>query len=256
MIIKNNYTLLAFIATLFTWIVTTLGSSMVFFFKKINKNILDICLGVSAGIMLSASFFSLLNPAFEYVKDIKKTPSIIVTIGFLLGCMFICLINKIFQKKSKKKINQNTFLLLLSITMHNIPEGLAIGIAFGTVKYGLGASSLTNAILLSIAIGIQNFPEGAAVSLPLRREKYSRIKSFIYGSLSAIVEPIFGVIGALLTLKIKNLMPLFLSFAAGAMVLVIIQELIPESQTSKNKTVVYLFTIAGFAIMMILDTMF
>ena len=144
--------------------------------------------------------------------------------------------------------------MILSITMHNIPEGLAVGIAFGSVKYLLNGSTLTNAFILALAIGLQNFPEGSAISLPLRREGYSRIKAFIYGSLSALVEPIFGVIGALLTIKIQCLMPLFLSFAAGAMIYVVIQELIPESQTNNNKSLMSLFSLIGFSIMMILDT--
>jgi len=140
--------------------------------------------------------------------------------------------------------------------MHNIPEGLAVGIAFGSIKYNIGTANLTSAIMLALAIGLQNFPEGSAISLPLRREKYSRFKSFLYGTLSAIVEPIFGVIGAILTLKINNLMPILLSFAAGAMIYVIIQELIPESQTNENKSLMAIFTIIGFTVMMILDTAF
>lgn len=247
----HNYTLLALYATLFTWLLTILGSSMVFFVKKITKTYMDLSLSVAAGIMLSASFLSLLNPAFENAKLLKQIPWLIVSIGFLLGSLFIYLTDKFITKKENKK----TSLLILSITMHNIPEGLAVGIAFGSIKYGISGASLTNAILLALAIGLQNFPEGSAVSLPLRRENNSRFKSFIYGSLSAIVEPIFGVIGALLTIKISYLMPLFLSFAAGAMIYVIVKELIPESQTNKNKSLITLFFILGFLIMMILDTL-
>ena len=143
--------------------------------------------------------------------------------------------------------------MILSITLHNIPEGLAVGIAFGSIKYHIADANLTNALLLALAIGLQNFPEGSAISLPLRRENYSRTKAFIYGSLSAIVEPIFGVIGAILTIKLTTFMPIFLSFAAGAMIYVIIEELIPESQTNKNKALMALFTLIGFIIMMILD---
>lgn len=247
----HNYTLLALYATLFTWLLTILGSSMVFFVKKITKTYMDLSLSVAAGIMLSASFLSLLNPAFENAKLLKQIPWLIVSIGFLLGSLFIYLTDKFITKKENRK----TSLLILSITMHNIPEGLAVGIAFGSIKYGISGASLTNAILLALAIGLQNFPEGSAVSLPLRREKNSRFKSFIYGSLSAIVEPIFGVIGALLTIKISYLMPLFLSFAAGAMIYVIVKELIPESQTNENKSLITLFFILGFLIMMILDTL-
>ena len=256
MLLTTNYTLLALYATIFTWFVTLLGSSMVFFFKKINKNFMDASLGIAAGIMMSASFWSLLNPAINTAKDLKQLAWLIVTIGFISGGIFIFINNKIFQKKFRFKFNKNKsiILMILSITMHNIPEGLAVGIAFGSIKYGIKGASITNAVLLALGIGLQNFPEGSAISLPLRREGYSRKKAFIYGSLSAIVEPIFGVIGALLTMKIQNLMPIFLSFAAGAMIYVIVQELIPESQTNKNKSLMALFTLIGFGIMMILDT--
>lgn len=258
MIHSNNYTILALFATLFTWFITMLGSSMVFFFKKINKNIMDASLGIAAGIMMSASFWSLLNPAITNAIELKQRPWVVVSIGFLLGGLFIFITDKIFQKKIKRK-NRNEkrlFLMILSITMHNIPEGLAIGIAFGSIKYNIVSANITGALMLSLAIGLQNFPEGSAISLPLRRENYSRIKSFIYGSLSAIVEPIFGVIGALITLKIRSIMPILLSLAAGAMIYVIIQELIPESQTNDNKSLMAIFSIIGFTLMMILDTAF
>ena len=249
----HNYTLLALYATIFTWVLTILGSSMVFFFKKINKNFMDASLGIAAGIMMSASFWSLLNPAIENSKNLNQISWLVVTTGFMLGGIFIFITDKIFQKKLTSK-NKRLSLMILSITMHNIPEGLAVGIAFGSIKYGLNSSTITNSVMLALAIGLQNFPEGSAISLPLRREGYSRTKSFIYGSLSAIVEPIFGLIGALLIIKIQHLMPVFLSFAAGAMIYVIIQELIPESQTNNNKSLMALFTLIGFSIMMILDT--
>lgn len=256
--ITNNYTILALYATIFTWLITALGSATVFFFKKINKNIMDASLGIAAGIMMSASFWSLLNPAIENAKILNQTPWIIVSIGFILGGLFIFITDKVFQKKlsKKNKKQKGIMLMILSITMHNIPEGLAVGIAFGSIKYNIGTANLTSAIMLALAIGLQNFPEGSAISLPLRREKYSRFKSFLYGTLSAIVEPIFGVVGAILTLKINNLMPILLSFAAGAMIYVIIQELIPESQTNENKSLMAIFTIIGFTVMMILDTAF
>jgi ZIP family zinc transporter len=224
---------------------------MVFFFKKVNKTYMDISLSIASGIMLSASFWSLLNPAVENARILKQLPCLVITVGFIFGSSFLLFTDKIFNKKTNKKLS----LLILSITMHNIPEGLAIGIAFGSLKYGTNGSSLTSAISLAIAIGLQNFPEGSAVSLPLRRENYSRFKSFLYGSLSAIVEPIFGVIGAILTIKISFLMPSLLSFAAGAMIYVIIKELIPESMSSNNKTLMTIFFIIGFSIMMILDTL-
>lgn len=249
----HNYTLLALYATIFTWVLTILGSSMVFFFKKINKNFMDASLGIAAGIMMSASFWSLLNPAIENSKNLNQISWLVVTTGFMLGGIFIFITDKIFQKKLTSK-NKRLSLMILSITMHNIPEGLAVGIAFGSIKYGLNSATITNSVMLALAIGLQNFPEGSAISLPLRREGYSRTKSFIYGSLSAIVEPIFGLIGALLIIKIQHLMPVFLSFAAGAMIYVIIQELIPESQTNNNKSLMALFTLIGFSIMMVLDT--
>ena len=249
----HNYTLFALYATIFTWLLTVLGSSMVFFFKKINKNFMDASLGIAAGIMMSASFWSLLNPAIENAKNLKQISWLVVTIGFLLGGIFIFITDRLFQKKLNTK-NKRLSLMILSITMHNIPEGLAVGIAFGSIKYGLDSATITNAIMLALAIGLQNFPEGSAISLPLRREGYTRTKSFLYGCLSAIVEPIFGLLGAILTIKIQHLMPIFLSFAAGAMIYVIIQELIPESQTNDNKSLMALFTLIGFSIMMILDT--
>lgn len=251
-----NYTLFALYATLFTWFITMLGSSTVFFFKRINKNVMDASLGIAAGIMMSASFWSLLNPAISNAKEIKQTPWIVISVGFIFGGLFIFITDKIFQKKLNKKSRsqKRLILMILSITMHNIPEGLAIGIAFGSIKYHIASANITGALMLTLAIGLQNFPEGSAISLPLRRENYSRTKSFIYGSLSAIVEPLFGVIGALITLKIKYLMPFLLSFAAGAMIYVIIQELIPESQTNENKSLMAMFSIIGFTIMTILDT--
>lgn len=256
MFLKDNYVLYALLATTFTWLLTVLGSGMVYFFRKINKNIMDASLGIAAGIMMSASFWSLLSPAIENAKVLKQIPWLVVSIGFILGGSFIFIADKIFQLKTKNSKNKNKrlSLMVLSITMHNIPEGLAVGIAFGSIKYMIDGATLTNAILLALAIGLQNFPEGSAISLPLRRDGKTRAKSFLYGSLSAIVEPIFGVIGALLTVKIRYLMPLFLSFASGAMIYVIIQELIPESQTNKNKSFMAICTLLGFTIMMILDT--
>lgn len=256
MYIPKNYTMYALFATTFTWLLTVLGSSMVFFFKKINKNFLDASLGIASGIMMSASFWSLLNPAINTAISLNQIPWLIISIGFIMGGIFIFITDKIFQKKyrSKNSKEKRLALMILSITMHNIPEGLAVGIAFGSIKYMIEGANITNALMLTLAIGIQNFPEGSSISLPLRREGKTRFKSFIYGSLSAIVEPIFGFIGAILTIKIRYMMPVFLSFAAGAMIYVIVQELIPESQTNQNKSIMALFTLIGFTIMMILDT--
>lgn len=246
--------LLAFIATIFTWFVTLLGSALVFLFKKINKTILDSMLSLSAGVMIAASFFSLIKPSIEMSISLGMNKIISTSIGFLCGGLLIFLMDKFFSKKldSTKK---RSFMLIASITLHNIPEGLAVGVAFGSIMYNLEGASIISAALLALGIGIQNFPEGAAVSIPLRREGMSRLKSFIYGGLSAIVEPFSGVIGALLVLKIRFILPFLLSFAAGAMIYVVVSELVPESQTNKNKGLISMFSLIGFTIMMVLDVL-
>lgn len=246
--------LLAFIATIFTWFVTLLGSALVFLFKKVNKTILDSMLSLSAGVMIAASFFSLIKPSIEMSISLGMNKIISTSIGFLCGGLLIFLMDKFFSKKldSTKK---RSFMLIASITLHNIPEGLAVGVAFGSIMYNLEGASIISAALLALGIGIQNFPEGAAVSIPLRREGMSRLKSFIYGGLSAIVEPISGVIGALLVLKIRFILPFLLSFAAGAMIYVVVSELVPESQTNKSKGLISMFSLIGFTIMMILDVL-
>ena len=246
--------LLAFIATIFTWFITTLGAAIVYFFKKINKNILDAMLSLAAGVMIAASFFSLIAPSIEMAKALGMNKIIITSVGFICGGLLLILLDKIFSKRisnSKKRC----LMLVLSITLHNIPEGLAIGVAFGSIIYHLDGATIASAMALAIGIGIQNFPEGIAVSMPLRREGLSRTKSFLYGGLSGIVEPIAGVLGALLVLKIRIVLPFFLAFAAGAMIYVVVSELVPESQTNKNKTLITMFSLIGFTIMMILDVL-
>lgn len=245
----------ALIAGTFTFIVTALGSAVVFCFKKINRTFLDGMLGFSAGVMIAASFFSLLNPALTLCDSIKVNPWITVSIGFLLGGLLLFFGDKIFSKfiTKKQKASKRLFMLVLSITLHNIPEGLALGVAFGSVKYNIEGATVIAAIILSIGIALQNFPEGSAVSLPLRREGMSSKKSFLIGSLSAIVEPISAVIGAYLVLKIRYILPYLLAFAAGAMIYVVVEEIIPESQTNKSKDLMALFTIIGFLVMMVLD---
>lgn len=247
--------LLAFIATMFTWFVTALGASIVFFFKKVNKTILDCMLSISAGVMIAASFWSLLAPSIEMAENLGLNKIIMPTLGFLSGGLLLLIIDKIFQKKNKtiSDKKKRSLMLISSITLHNIPEGLAVGVAFGSVMYGLEGATILSAIGLAIGIGIQNFPEGTAVSVPLRREGLSRTKAFLYGQLSGIVEPISGVIGALLVLKIRFVLPYFLAFAAGAMIYVVAEELIPESQTNKHKSLISICTLIGFAIMMVLD---
>ena len=242
-----NPIILAFLATIFTFLITSLGASIVFIFKNIKKDIMDICLSISAGIMLSASFFSLINPSIELSNKLNIS-LIFVFIGFILGGLLILVGNKIYN-------NNKTSNLIFSITLHNIPEGLAIGVAFGSILYNLEGATLSSAFILALGIGIQNFPEGSAISLPLRRNGLSRKKSFLIGSLSGIVEPISGIIGCLLALQVQYILPFLLSFAAGAMIYVVIIELIPESQTNEKKDLMALFSIIGFTIMMILDVM-
>ena len=245
------------IATLFTFFITSLGSSIVFFFKKVNKTILDAMLGFAAGVMISASYYSLLKPASEMASTIGLNIWLSCSLGFISGGLFLFISDKVFNRLLKNNKNSNQIkrivLLITSITIHNIPEGLAIGVAFGSLAYNLEGANLLSAIVLAIGIGLQNFPEGSAVSLPLRREGLSPTKSFIFGSLSGIVEPIAGLIGVMLVIKIRLLLPFFLAFAAGAMIYVVIEELIPESQTNKKKDLMAFTSIIGFTIMMILD---
>lgn len=244
------------IATTFTFLITALGSALVFVFRKPNKNLMDAMLGFAAGVMISASFWSLLNPAIEMSNNLKFIPWITVTIGFLFGGIFLFVGDKIYDNLVKNHKNKRSFMLILSITLHNIPEGMAIGVAFGSILYGLDGASVLTASLLALGIGIQNFPEGTAISLPLKRDGYSNKKAFLYGSLSGIVEPIAGVIGCIMVQKVKYILPFILAFAAGAMIYVVVQELIPESQNNEKKDLMALFTLIGFAVMMILDLAF
>lgn len=252
-----NHIVQAFLATTFTFLITVLGAAIVFFFKKVNKTFMDGMLGFAAGVMIAASFWSLLSPSIEMANSLNLNSWLIATLGFLSGGILLFISDKIFDILDKNKNNNSSkkrvMMLISSITMHNIPEGLAVGIAFGSISYGLEGATIISACLLALGIGLQNFPEGSAVSVPLLREGYSRKKAFLYGSLSAIVEPISGVIGALLVLKIRLLLPFLLAFAAGAMIYVVVEELIPESQTNKKKDYMALFTLIGFSIMMILD---
>ena len=255
-----NHVVQALIATLFTWAVTALGAALVFFFKKVRKGIMDAMLGFAAGVMIAASFWSLLSPAIEMAENLNMVTWLVAFLGFFSGGLLLFIGDKIFNKLDKKK-NNNTktdsfkrcLMLIFSITLHNIPEGLAVGVAFGSLAYGLDGATLAAACLLAFGIGIQNFPEGTAVSVPLRREGMSRKKAFFFGQLSGVVEPIAGILGALLVIKIRLLLPFLLAFAAGAMIYVVVEELIPESQTNKKKDLMALFTLIGFSIMMILD---
>lgn len=252
-----NYPIQALIASLFTWGITSLGAAVVFLFKKVNKNTMDAMLGLSAGVMLAATFWSLLSPALEMAENLKLISWLIVSLGVLSGGLLLFCGDKIFDRITKKKTNSHSIkrslMLIFSITLHNIPEGMAIGVAFGSVFYNLEGATLAAAVMLAIGIGIQNFPEGSAVSLPLRREGMSPQKAFFFGMLSGIVEPISAVVGAILVIKVQVLLPILLSFAGGAMIYVVVQELIPESQTNKKKDIMALFTILGFLLMMIFD---
>ena len=255
--------LLAFVATLFTWGLTALGASMVFFFKSINKKVLNSMLGFAAGVMIAASFWSLLNPAIAMAEKNGSVPWVPAVVGFLCGGAFLLLIDKLLphlhmglatdKAEGIKTSWQRSVLLVLAITLHNIPEGLAVGVLFGALANNPDTGMLAGAVALAIGIGIQNFPEGAAVSIPLRREGFSRLKAFNYGQLSGIVEPVAGVIGAYLVLSVTPILPYALSFAAGAMIFVVVEELIPESQTGNETDLSTIGAMLGFATMMLLD---
>jgi ZIP family zinc transporter len=251
----------ALCATMFTWGVTMLGASLVFFFKTFHKRVLDGMLGFAAGVMIAASFWSLLAPSIEMARAQGRIAWLPAAGGFLLGGAFLRLVDFLlphlhagFEKAEGIKTHwQKTVLLVLAITLHNIPEGLAVGVAFGAIGLGGGAATLGGAVALAIGIGLQNFPEGTAVSVPLRREGLSRAKSFFWGQLSGIVEPMAGVLGAVAVLKARPLLPWALAFAAGAMIYVVIEEVIPESQVGGNTDTATLGAMAGFVLMMILD---
>lgn len=247
--------LMAFIATIFTWFITLLGSGIVYFFKNINKTILDSMMSLAAGVMIAASYFSLIAPSIEMSISLGINKIFATSIGFLCGGLLIYFMDKIFSIKNHSNKKRRCFMLISSITLHNIPEGLAVGVAFGSILYHIEGATIASAIGLALGIGIQNFPEGAAVSMPLRREGMSRGQAFFYGQLSGIVEPIAGVIGALLVLKIRIILPFLLSFAAGAMIYVVVKELIPECQTNKNSGLISMFSLLGFTIMMVLDVL-
>jgi ZIP family zinc transporter len=249
----------------FTWLVTALGAAVVFFIKDVRKGFMDTLLGFTAGVMLAASFWSLLNPAIEMAQLSwsHQWAWVPVAIGFLGGAIFLFSLDQLLphlhlnepiEKSEGVKTNWNrTVLLVLAITLHNIPEGLAIGVAFGAVAEGIPGADLAGAIALTIGIGIQDFPEGLAVSLPLRRFGMSRTKSFLWGQLSGIVEPIAAVAGVALVMMAQSILPYALAFAAGAMIYVVVEEVIPESQSNGHNDKATLGLMFGFVIMMALD---
>lgn len=252
----------ALLAGLFTFGLTALGGVPVFFSREMSRNFLDSCLGAAAGIMIAASFWSLLEPAIEMAESMGMTPWLPVLTGFLAGGFFLLALDRVLPHLHRgKDISeaegvhttwQRTTLLILTITLHNIPEGLAVGVAFGAAASGMGDAELGRALALTLGIGLQNFPEGAAIALPLRREGWSAVKSCSYAALSGVVEPIAAVVGAMLVGMTQLMLPFALAFAAGAMIFVVTEELIPEAeQNGSDLPTVGL--LIGFAIMMVLD---
>ena len=273
---QNNPIIQALYAGLFTWILTACGAGLVFFFKSTNRKLLDASLGFTGGVMIAASFWSLLSPAIEYVElqnelGLSSTPVWLPpAIGFFAGALFLYFIDKLIphlhlfakvdEAEGPKTDLKKTVLLVLAIAIHNIPEGLAVGVAFGALAspdlLGLDGSSvftIGSAVALGMGIGIQNFPEGFAVSMPLRRMGVSKLKSWQWGQLSAIVEPIFAVIGAAIVMTVLPILPYALAFAAGAMIFIVVEEVIPESQRGGNTDLATMGLIAGFIVMMCLD---
>lgn len=262
-LINYDPVILALGATLFTWFLTALGSSMVFFFKTIRKKLLNSMLGFAAGVMIAASFWSLLMPAIDMAEESGAVKWVPPLIGFLAGGAFLLMVDKILphlhlgmRKEKAEGIKtqwRRSILLVLAITLHNIPEGLAVGVVFGALAANPEPALLASGIALALGIGLQNFPEGAAVSIPLRREGLSRLKAFNYGQMSGIVEPIAGVLGAYLVIIVTPILPYALSFAAGAMIFVVVEELIPESQAGQETDFSTIGAMVGFATMMFLD---
>lgn len=255
--------LAAFLATLFTWGLTALGASLVFFFRKMSRGLFDGMLGFAGGVMVAASFWSLLAPGIEMSKGEGFQKVIPAVLGFSLGALFIFGLDKLLphlhinfkmaEKEGVKTPWQKSVLLTLAITLHNIPEGLAIGVLFGGAAIGLDGASVGAAVALALGIGLQNFPEGFAVAMPLRGQGMSRWRSFNYGQLSAIVEPLAAVLGALAVMTFQPILPYALCFAAGAMMFVVVEEVIPEAQQERFTDVATLGFIGGFIIMMTLD---
>jgi ZIP family zinc transporter len=253
----------ALFATIFTWAVTALGAAFVFVNKTLSNKLVDLMLGFAAGVMIAASFFSLLLPSIDMAQSAGLPGWLPAVVGFLFGGAFLYAIDKILphlhpglatdQSEGIKTHWQRSVLLVLAITLHNFPEGLAVGVAFGAVAAGIPSASLTSALALALGIGLQNFPEGMAVSMPLRAEGLSRRKAFMLGQASGLVEPIAAVLGAVAVIAMQSLLPYALGFAAGAMIYVVVEELIPESQRDESTDVATIGAMVGFALMMFLD---
>lgn len=263
---KLNPVLQAFLATCFTWAVTALGASFVFFNKKPNRKVFDSMLGFTAGVMIAVSFFSLLNPAIAMSKGKSFPVCFPAAVGFIIGSFFFLVLDRLtphlhmyLTKKQAEGVKTKlpvSYLLVLAITLHNIPEGLAVGIAFGALAFGQTSATFAGAVALAIGIGIQNFPEGLSVAMPLRSRGMSRLKSFWFGQLSGMVEPIAALIAALNVSVFQPLLPYALSFAAGAMIYVVVEEVIPESHRGGNADLATISTLIGFVFMMVLDVSF
>ena len=247
----------------FTWSLTALGAAVVFLTRSFHQRLLDGMLGLAGGVMVAASFWSLLVPALEMAGETQTAPWLPVAFGFAAGWIFLLLLDRVVphlhigfpmaEAEGVKSSFHRTTLLVLAITIHNIPEGLAIGVAFGAVAVGIPQATYAGALALAIGIGIQNFPEGLAISMPLRREGISRLRCFWYGQLSAVVEPVMAVIGAAVVILARSVLPVALSFAAGAMIFVVVEEVIPESLRNGFEETATTGFLAGFLIMMILD---
>ena len=259
----DNIVVLALLATLGTWALTALGAATVFCFRNPNQKTMNVMLGFASGVMIAASFWSLLQPAIERAESTLAMPAwLVVSLGFLTGAVFMWLSDKIVTRARRqsayenKKRSNRILLLVLSITLHNIPEGLAVGVAFGMLHAGgYTAEALMGAVTIALGIGLQNFPEGAAVSLPLRREGYSARRSFFLGQASGMVEPLAGVLGAAMVVHMETILPFALAFAAGTMILVAVHELIPECQQNQDANPYFatMGIVCGFALMMVLD---
>lgn len=254
----------ALLANIFTWGVTAAGAALVFFTKGVNQRFMDAMLGFAAGVMIAASFWSLLAPGIDMAGQMGLSPWLTAAIGFMGGGIFMRLTDAVLphlhpglamnKREGIKTSWQRSTLLVLAITLHNIPEGLAVGVAFGAVAAGLPAATIGGAVALAIGIGLQNFPEGTAVAMPLRREGMGRMKSFVMGQASGMVEPVAGVLGALFVMQMQTLLPYALCFAAGAMIFVVVEELIPTSQRHEaHIDLVTMATMTGFTVMMVLD---
>lgn len=258
-----NPLIAALIATVFTWFLTALGASLIFFVKEMSRKVLDTMLGFTGGVMVAASFWSLLAPAIRMSRDLAVPQWFPAAVGFFLGAMFLFGLDKVLphlhlnfgeqEKEGVKTDWHRTVLMVLAITLHNIPEGLAVGVAFGAVAAGIPGAEMGAAVALALGIGLQNFPEGTAVAVPLRRDGLSRRKSFFWGQMSAVVEPVAGVAGAAFVVYAEPVLPYALAFAAGAMIFVVVEEVIPETQRDKYTDFASLGFVGGFIIMMILD---